>query len=55
MSDYVKVAVWAGNERASLFYAACGFRLARVRRHHGLLINTYVLELFGDGTVKGGG
>ena len=48
----VKVAVWAGNERASQFYARCGFRLALTRQHHGLPMNVYVIAT-GSGPAPG--
>ena len=40
--DRVKVAVWAGNERANWFYQSCGFELGLTRLHHGLEMNVYV-------------
>ncbi len=43
--EKLKVAVWADNEPANQFYKQCGFRLAQTRKHHGLAMNLYVIEL----------
>ncbi|MFP4106087.1 MAG: GNAT family N-acetyltransferase [Phycisphaerae bacterium] len=42
--EQVRVAVWAGNDRANQFYRSCGFTLSLQTEHHGLPMNIYTID-----------
>lgn len=40
----VIVSAWAENEAAEALYLSCGFDVAHTRKHHGLLMETYLVN-----------